>query len=72
MVFEPWQLAAMDESGAFGIRQKHIDAVAEEVLRMGITEVSRQDFDSACWNCHIDPNNFTQADLDRLQERLNE
>ena len=48
MVFEPWQLAAMDESGAFGIRQKHIDAVAEEVLRMGITEVSRQDFDSAC------------------------
>lgn len=71
-MFEPWQMAAMDEAGVFGIRQKHIDAVAEEILRTGITEVSRQDFDRACWNCHIDPNSFTQEDLDKLQDRLNE
>ena len=64
-------MAAMDEAGVFGIQDKHIDSVAEEILRLGITEVSRQDFDRACWNCHIDPNNFTQSDLDRLQERLN-
>ena len=71
-MFEPWKMAAMDESGAFGIRQKHIDTVAEEITRLGIAEVSRQDFDRACWSCHIDPSNFTQADLDRLQaKRMN-
>lgn len=70
-MFEPWQMAAMDEAGVFGVRDKHIDAVAEEILRTGITEVSRQNFDRACWNCHIDPISFTQEDLDRLQQRLN-
>lgn len=71
-MFEPWQLAMMDQAGAFGIREEHIDKVAKEILGMGISEVSLQDFDRACWNCNVDPNNFTQADLDRLQERLNE
>lgn len=71
-MFEPWQMAAMDEAGVFGVRQKHIDAVAEEILRTGITDVSRQDFDRACWNCHIDPSSFTQEDLVRLEQRLNQ
>ena len=69
-MFEPWKLAAMDEAGVSGIREEPIDAVAEEILRMGITEVSRQDFDRACWNCNIAPSNFTQEDLDRLERRL--
>jgi len=70
--FEPWQLAMMDQAGAFGIREEHIEEVAQEILNMGISEVSRQDFDRACWKCNIDPSNFTQADLDCLQEKLNE
>lgn len=70
--FEPWQLAMMDQAGYNGIREEHIEEVAQEILGMGISEVSRQDFDRACWNRNIDPNNFTQADLERLQEKLNE
>lgn len=62
----------MDQAGAFGIREEHIEEVAQEILGMGISDVSQQDFDRACWKCNIDPGNFTQADLDRLQERLNE
>ena len=54
-MFEPWQLAAMDDAGYNGIRDEHIDRVAESLLK-----------------CGIDPNNFTQADLERLQEKLNE
>lgn len=71
MPFEPWMLAAIDRAGFNGIREEHIDAVGETSLCSGITEVSRQDFDAACRRCGIDTDNFTQADLDRLQERLN-
>ena len=71
-MFEPWMLAMMDQAGAFGIREEHIDEVAQKILGMGISDVSRQDFDRACWKCNIDPNSFTQADLERLQEKLNE
>ena len=71
MSYEPWMLAAIDHAGYNGIRQEHIDAVAEEILKTGITEVSRQDFDAACRRCGINGENFTQSDLDRLQDRLN-
>lgn len=71
MPFEPWMLAAIDRAGYNGIREEHIDAVAETILRSGITEVSRRVFDAVCRRCGIDSDSFTQADLDRLQERLN-
>ena len=71
MPFEPWMLAVIDQAGYNGIRQEHINAVAEQILQTGLTEVSRWVFDAACRRCGIDSDNFTQADLDRLQERLN-
>ena len=70
MMFEPWMLAMMDQAGYNGIREEHIEEVAQEILSMGISEVSRQDFERACWNCNIDPDNFTQENIDCLQERL--
>lgn len=71
MPYEPWMLAAIDQAGYNGIRREDIDAVATEILRSGITEVSRADFDRACHRCGVDSDQFTQADLDKLQERLN-
>ena len=71
MPYKPWMLAAIDQAGYNGIREEHIDRVAQSILKSGITEVSRQDFDAACRRCGIDSENFTQADLDRLEERLN-
>ena len=49
--------AVIDDAGYNGIRDEHID---------------RSTFEYNCHKCGIDPNNFTQADLDRLQEKLNE
>ena len=57
--FEPWQLAMMDQAGYNGIREAYIEEVAWEILSMGVSEASRQDFDRACWNRNIDPSNFT-------------
>ena len=71
MPYKPWMLAAIDQAGYNEIRESHIDMVAESLLKSGVTEVSRQDFDAACRRCGINSDNFTQADLDRLRERLN-
>ena len=51
MSFQPWMLAAIDQAGYNGIRQEHINAVAEEILNTGLTEVSYQTFDAACRRC---------------------
>lgn len=71
MQFEPWMLAAIDRAGYNGIRNEHIDAVAAELRRTGLTEISRGTFDTACRRCGIEPGNFTQADLDELESALN-
>ena len=71
MMFEFWQLAMLDDAGYNGIRDEHIGRVAESLLATGLTEIDRSTFDYHCHKCGIDPNNFTQADLEHLQERLN-
>ena len=70
-MFEPWMLAMMDQAGYNGIREEHIEEVAREILKMGITEVSYADFDRACSRCGVDPDNFNQAALAALERRLN-
>lgn len=71
-MFEPWQLAMIDEAGYNGIRDEHIEKVAESLLASGLTEIDRSTFERYCYNCGINPDNFTQEDLDRLEQRLNE
>lgn len=71
-MFEPWMLGAIDQAGYNGIRDEHRNAVAREILDSGLSEVSRSDFDRACYCCGIDSNNFTQRDLELLQELLND
>ena len=61
----------MDQAGYNGITDMHINAVASEILKTGLTLVSREDFNVACYRCGINPDNFTQDDLDALEERLN-
>ncbi len=71
MTFRPWMLGAIDETGYNGIRDEHIEKVADCLLATGQTEISRSDFDDACRCCGIRSDLFTQDDLDRLQQRLN-
>lgn len=71
-VFEPWQLAAMDDAGYNGIRDEHIKRVAASLRSTGLTEIDRSTFNAHCYKCGLDPDNFTQADLDRLCEVLND
>lgn len=71
MTFEPWVLAAIDQAGYNGIRCEHIEAVATELLRTGLTQSDRETFNTACRSCGIGPDNFTQNDLDEPEDMLN-
>ena len=51
MHYEPWMLAAIDQAGYNGITDEHIATVAREIRLTGLTEISRQDFESACRRC---------------------
>ena len=70
-MFEPWKLTAIDALGFNGIRDEHIEKVATLLLTTGLAEIDRTTFENHCYRCGIDPRNFTQMDLDRLQEELN-
>ena len=70
-MFKPWQLAAIDDAGYNGIREEHIERVAKSLLSTGLTEIDRNTFEYHCKKCGIDPDNFTEDDLNRLEKRLN-
>lgn len=44
-MFKPWQLAAMDDAGYNGIRDEHIERVAEALLSTGLTDIDRSTFE---------------------------
>ena len=71
-MFKPWQLAMIDDAGYNGIRDEHIDRVAKSLLTTDLTEIDRRMFDYHCHKCGIDPNNFTQEDIELLQKKLNQ
>lgn len=71
-MFNPIELAMIDEAGYNGIRDEHIAKVATSILSTGLTEIDRETFELHCYRCGIDPNNFTQRDLDKLLDILSE
>ncbi len=71
-MFKPWQLALIDRAGYNGIDDRHIDRVARSLQSVSGDTIDRATFERHCRKNGIDPQNFTQADLDRLQQKLNE
>ncbi len=71
-MIEPWKLAAIDEAGYNGITEKHLREVANAINKVDSNIIDNAIFERCCRQCGIDPGNFTQADLDRLQEILDE
>jgi hypothetical protein len=72
MPFEVWQLGLIDQAGYNGIRDEHIAAVVQEILKMPGGSVNEAVFRSACFRAGVDPGNFRQSDLNRLQQVLDQ
>ena len=69
-MFEPWMLAAIDEAGYNGIRDEHLDRVADEILKTGLSEIDRDTFNHACRRAGVNSNLFDKESLARLQDKL--
>ena len=70
MPYEPWMLAAMEEEGLTDTSEGCISRVAKELNESPEDEIGDGEFRRACLSCHVDPDSFTQEDLDRLQKKL--
>ena len=63
-------LAAIDDAGYNGIRDEHLDRIADEIYKTGLTEIDRDTFDHACRRAGVDSNQFDAYSLERLKDKF--
>ena len=69
-MFEPWMLAAIDDAGYNGIRDEHINRVADEIYKTGLSEIDRDTFDYACRRAGVDSDLFDEESFEKLKDKL--
>ena len=69
-MFEPWMLAAIDDAGYNGIRDEHLDRVADEIYKTGLSEIDTDTFVRACRRAGVNSDLFDAESLERLKNKL--
>lgn len=69
-MFDPWMLAAIDDAGYNGIRDEHLERVADEIYKTGLSEIDRDTFDHVCRRAGVDSDLFDEDSLERLKNKL--
>ncbi len=72
MAFKAWQLAALEEYGYMDTDDGLINRVVRRLAESPNDTIDTAEFRSACNASIVDPDSFTQSDLDKLQRKLNE
>ena len=72
MAFKSWHLAAMEDYGYMDTDTGLINRVARILADSPNDEIDTEEFRNACYAAGVDPDSFTQSDLDQLQRKLNE
>ena len=70
MPYKAWHLAAMEEYGYTDTTEGLINRVARYLAKSPNDTIDTAEFRSACIACNVDPDSFTQSDLDKLQRKL--
>lgn len=70
MAYKPWHLAAMEERGYMDTNDSLINRVANYLAKSRNDTIDTAEFRRACVACNVDPDSFTQSDLDKLQRKL--
>ncbi len=71
-MFEAWQLAMMEDYGLTDTSTGLVNRVARRLAESPNECIDTAEFRSACFSCGVDPDSFTQSDLEQLQRKLNE
>ncbi len=72
MGYKAWHLAALEEYGYTDTSDGLVNRVARYLADSPNNEIGPEEFRSACIACNVDPDSFTQEDLNILQHKLNE
>ena len=71
MAFKGWHLAAMEDYGYMDTDTELINRVARILADSPNDEIDTEEFRDACYEAGVDPDSFTQSDLDELQRKIN-
>ena len=71
MAFQPWMFAAMEEAGNGDTNEALLNRVANCLSNSPNDVIDTEEFRSSCISCGVDPDSFTQRDLEELQRKLN-
>ena len=71
-MIEAWKLAMMEDYGLTDTDTGLVNRVARRLAGSPSDVIDTEEFRRACLDCGVDPDSFTQADLSRLQRKLNE
>lgn len=72
MGFEPWQLGAMEEFGHMDTSSGLVHRVARALAKSSNDTLEEEEFRDTCIACGVDPDSFTENDLDQLRGLLND
>ncbi len=71
MGYKAWHLTAMEEHGYMDTNDGLINRVANYLAKSPNDTIDTAEFRSACIACNVDPDSFSQSDLEKLQRKLN-
>ena len=71
MSYKPWILSAMEENGFMTTSEGLVSRVADHLSNSPNDVINTDEFRDACISCNVDPDSFSERDLERLQEKLN-
>ena len=66
------QLAMLEDYGLMDTNTGLINRVARRLTESPNNVIETEEFRSACLSSGVDPDSFTQSDLEQLQRKLNE
>ena len=69
-MFKDWQLAMMEDYGLTDTGTGLVNRVARHLANSPNDTIDTAEFRTACFACGVDPDSFTQSDLEQLQRKL--
>ncbi|MBR5342788.1 MAG: hypothetical protein IK149_02690 [Oscillospiraceae bacterium] len=71
-MLKDWQLAMLEDYGLMNTNTGLINRVARRLAESPNNVIETEEFRRACLSSGVDPDSFTQSDLEQLQRKLNE
>ncbi len=71
-MIKDWQLGMLEDYGLMDTNTGLINRVARHLAKSPNDTIDTAEFRRACYDCGVDPDSFSQADLAQLQKKLNE